>query len=95
MGMAKAVSLKSVNKKLKRAWKRVKPEKLVKGFLNCEICNSLDGTQDYMLWNDESDVSNNGSASCDYNSVMGGGGGGSVVVVVAVVAMRVVIIITD
>jgi len=45
------------------AWESVKPETIVKGFLKCGISNSLDRSEDDMLWN-TSDSDTGSEAKC-------------------------------
>ena len=40
------------------AWQRISPDVTVKGFKKCCISNSLDGTDDDMLWNDSGEDGN-------------------------------------
>jgi hypothetical protein len=35
-----------------KAWQCISPEVTVKGFMKCCVSNTVDGTDDDMLWND-------------------------------------------
>jgi hypothetical protein len=40
------------------AWQCISPEVILKGFKKCCISNAMDGTKDYMLWNDSEEEGN-------------------------------------
>ena len=51
---------------MKNSWQRVKSETIVKSFKQCGISNGLDGSEDYILY-EESDESSENSNEDDFS----------------------------
>lgn len=64
-GKIKKPSVGQLGQWIKTAWDRISTESIVKGFKKCCVTNSLDGTEDDVLWED---CSSHASSSDDENS---------------------------
>lgn len=64
-GRLQKASASTVAMWISDAWKRVRPEVVVKSFKKCCITNCMDGSEDDVLWDTESNASGSSSSGTD------------------------------